>query len=118
MVELTSPTTTTQSGFSCSHTVSNPVMILAVCTACDPEPTPKLMSGGRMPSSRKKTFGHGLVVVLAGVNQARLHGGTIAGVRRCVFLECAFMSGATFMKLGRAPAMTNTFDCFMCVCVF
>jgi len=53
-VELTSPTTTTQSGRSCSHTGSKAAITLAVCTACEPEPTPRLMSGAGMPRSSKK----------------------------------------------------------------
>ncbi|OPY13630.1 MAG: hypothetical protein A4E69_01540 [Syntrophus sp. PtaB.Bin138] len=37
-VELTSPTTTTQSGLSFRQTSSKAVMILDVCTACEAEP--------------------------------------------------------------------------------
>ncbi len=40
-VEFTSPTTATRSGRSRSTTPSKAVMILAVCAACEPEPTPR-----------------------------------------------------------------------------
>jgi len=53
-VELTSPTTTIQSGLSFRQTGSKANIILAVCSACEPEPTPRLMSGAGMPSSLKK----------------------------------------------------------------
>ena len=43
---FTSPKTTTKSGFNApSSTVSKLRMISAVCTACEPEPTPSWMSG-------------------------------------------------------------------------
>ena len=41
MVEFTSPATTTRSGFSRKQTVSNPVITLAVCSACEPDPIPR-----------------------------------------------------------------------------
>lgn len=33
---------------------SNAIMVRAVCSACEPEPTSRLMSGSGMPRSRKK----------------------------------------------------------------
>ena len=55
MVEFTSPTTTTQSGFSWRRYFSKATMILAVCSAWDPEPTSRCRSGSGISSSRKKT---------------------------------------------------------------
>src|SRR5258708_20996162 len=54
IVEFTSPTTTTTSGFSAKTTPSNFFIISAVCAACDPEPTPKSTSdSGRFTSLKK-----------------------------------------------------------------
>ncbi len=53
-VELTSPTTTTQSGRCSKNTGSNRRMISAVCASGVPEPTPRLTSGGGISNSRKK----------------------------------------------------------------
>lgn len=53
MVELTSPTTSTQSGCSVSSTSSKRVMISAVWRAWLPEPTSSEMSGAGMPSCSK-----------------------------------------------------------------
>ena len=44
-VELTSPTTSTQDGLCSSSAGSNRFITSAVCTACEPEPTSRLMSG-------------------------------------------------------------------------
>ena len=55
-VEFTSPTTTTQSGPSAMHTASNASITRAVCTAWEPEPTPRLTSGSGRPSSSKNTL--------------------------------------------------------------
>ena len=45
-------------------------MIAAVWAACDPDPTPRSRSGRGRSRSRKKTVRHGVVVVLAGVDEA------------------------------------------------
>ena len=55
MVEFTSPTTTTQSGFSARQIGSNRFMTSAVWTAWEPEPTSRLKRGAGMPSSSKNT---------------------------------------------------------------
>jgi len=54
-VELTSPATTTTSGFSRRITGSTSTMIFAVCCACDPLPAPRCASGAGIPRSWKKT---------------------------------------------------------------
>ena len=41
MVEFTSPTTLTMRGWCSRNTFSSPIITLAVCTAWEPEPTPK-----------------------------------------------------------------------------
>ncbi len=55
IVELTSPTTTTQSGRSVRRTFSNAIMIFAVCSAWLPDPTSRWWSGFGISSSRKNT---------------------------------------------------------------
>ena len=54
-VEFTSPTTTTQSGFSARQTGSKASITRAVWTAWEPEPTPRLTSGRGTSSSSKNT---------------------------------------------------------------
>ena len=55
IVELTSPTTTTASGFCSSTTGSNRFITSAVWTAWLPEPTPRSTSGRGSRSSSKKS---------------------------------------------------------------
>ena len=45
------------------------IMTLAVCCACDPEPTPRFTSGFGMPRSLKKVSLIRLIVMLSGVDQ-------------------------------------------------
>jgi hypothetical protein len=52
-VEFTSPATTTITGWCSATTRSNAIMIFAVCSACEPDPTARWMSGARRPRSRK-----------------------------------------------------------------
>ncbi len=54
-VEFTSPTTTMRSGRSRATTPSNAIMIFAVCSAWEPEPTPRWMSGSGSSRSSKNT---------------------------------------------------------------
>lgn len=54
-VEFTSPTTMTQSGCSFRQAGSNAIVMWAVCSLCNPEPTSRLMSGSGMPGSPKKS---------------------------------------------------------------
>jgi hypothetical protein len=54
-VELTSPTTTTASGLDVATIGSRAIITRAVCSACVPDPMPRWKSGGRRPSSSKKT---------------------------------------------------------------
>ena len=53
MVALTSPSTTTQSGFSASITFSKAIIVLPTCSACVPLPISRLTSGLGMSSSWK-----------------------------------------------------------------
>ena len=56
-VELTSPTTMTQLGFTSSTTGSKRRITSAVCTACVPEPTSRLRSGARQcRSANSRSF--------------------------------------------------------------
>ena len=55
MVLFTSPTTSTASGRRSSTIGSKARMISAVCTACEPLPTPRFRSGSGMPSWRKNS---------------------------------------------------------------
>ena len=52
-VALTSPRTTTQSGFSFFSTFSNSIMVRPTCSACVPDPMPRFTSGFGIPSSLK-----------------------------------------------------------------
>ncbi len=54
-VALTSPTTTTQSGFHAFTTFSKAAMVRPTCSAWVPEPTPRLCAGFGIASSSKKT---------------------------------------------------------------
>ena len=59
-----------QVGVFLRQTFSKAIMIRAVCSAWNPEPTSRLMSGRGMPRSSKEGLAHALVVVLAGMNSA------------------------------------------------
>jgi hypothetical protein len=67
----------------------------AVCTACVPEPTSRLMSGSGRPQVLEQAVASCRVVVLAGVHQQ--------GRDRRLVAAKARRMGAIFMKLGRAP---------------
>ena len=54
-VELTSPGTTTMSGFSSRKTCSSSISARAVCAPCKPEPTSSWKWGVGSGSSAKKT---------------------------------------------------------------
>jgi hypothetical protein len=54
-VEFTSPTTTSMSGLRACTTFSSSIRIFPVCSACDPDPTPRSTSGAGSPSSSKNT---------------------------------------------------------------
>jgi hypothetical protein len=54
IVEFTSPYTMTSAGERLVNSRSSPIMSAAVCSACPPEPTPRLTSGTGSPSSSKK----------------------------------------------------------------
>ena len=69
IVELTSPTTMTRSGFSLSSTFSNSMSTLPVCSAWLPEPTPRWTSGAGMLEVPEEDVRHVVVVVLAGVDE-------------------------------------------------
>ena len=71
-VELTSPATTTRSGGSSSRSFSTATSVRAVCSPCDPEPTPRKLVGLRHPELVEEHLRHALVVVLARVHQAQL----------------------------------------------
>ena len=71
-VELTSPTTTTQSGCHSRTTGSKAIMTRAVCAACDPLPTSRKRSGRRHLEVAEEDLGHLEVVVLPGVDQQLL----------------------------------------------
>jgi hypothetical protein len=53
-VAFTSPIKTTQLGFSTIKTFSNSIIVLPTCSACVPDPTPKLYYASGMPNSSKK----------------------------------------------------------------
>ena len=54
-----------------SHS-SNAIITRAVCTACEPEPTPRFTSGGGDAEVDEQRLRHRPVVVLAGVDEHRL----------------------------------------------
>ena len=68
-----------------------------------PQPTPRLTSGCGDAQLAEEQVAHLLVVVLAGVDQHRLESPDAASY--------ASISGAIFMKFGRAPTMLMIFMC-------
>ncbi len=94
IVLLTSPTTSTASGLCSSTTGSKAFMISAVCTAWLPPADAEVdvrLGDAELPEEQ---VAHLLVVMLAGVDQQRIDG-------LCALY--ASISGAIFMKFGRAP---------------
>ena len=74
-------------------------MSAAVWPACVPEPTPRLRSGLGQAEVAEEDVRHRLVVVLAGVDEPL---GDAARAR------APRMTGAAFMKFGRAPTTCAT----------
>ena len=68
-VEFVSPYTSTASGVVSAIARSMPTSMPLVCSPWDAEPTPSSMSGFGIASSPKEALGHGLVVMLSGVQQ-------------------------------------------------
>ena len=69
-VELTSPATSDEVGGVLQQDRLEPVSTAAVCWAWLPEPTPRLCVGLAHPELLDESAGEGLVVVLAGVEEA------------------------------------------------
>src|ERR1019366_6454215 len=72
-VEFTSPTTMTQSGRCSRHAGSKAIIMRAVCSACEPEPTSSLMAF-LDPEVAEEVVRHVPAVVLAGVDQQQVGG--------------------------------------------
>ena len=80
------------------------IIIRAVCSACEPEPTSRLMSGSGMPRSRKNSSDMFRLYCWPVWTRSRLAG-------ECPFRrsENARWIGAIFMKLCRAPVTNKYF---------
>ena len=98
-VELTSPYTIASAGSSAAKAPSRATMIAAVWTACDARPDAEVEVRLRQAEVAEEDVGHRGVVVLAGVDDPLLDPTARAG---------RAITGAAFMKLGRAPTTCTT----------